>query len=274
MRALRSQFVAAVAGGVVVAGTFLALGVTGRRSTQTIVEQSPVAASATQADSLTPHAIYARDAPGVVLVKSLDLQDAADPFDLYPQRSDGSTTGSGFLINPRGYILTDYHLIEGADRSTGVQVQFEGNISRRATVVGGDERDDLAVLKVDMRGVAAVKPLTLGDSSSVRVGDPTLAIGDPFGFERTLSSGIVSALQHQISAPDGFAIHDVIQTDAPLDPGNSGGPLIDAAGRVIGINSQITTGEEGTGGGIGIAFAVPIDTAKSLLPRIERRTTR
>lgn len=166
MTALRSQFVAAVMGGIVVAGAFLVLGITGRRSTETIVEQSPVSesASASQADNLTPHAIYARDAPGVVLVKSLDQQDEADPFDLYPQRSQGSTTGSGFLVNPRGYILTSYHLIEGADRSTGIRVQFEDNLARPATVVGGDERDDLAVLKVSMRGVAAVKPLTLGDS--------------------------------------------------------------------------------------------------------------
>ena len=108
-----------------------------------------------------------------------------------------------------------------------------------------------------MSGVPPVRPLALGDSSTVRVGDPTLAIGNPFGLERTLTSGIVSALQRQITAPNGFAIDNVIQTDAPINPGNSGGPLLDAAGRVIGINSQIETAPNSGTGSIGIAFAVP-----------------
>ena len=108
-------------------------------------------------------------------------------------------------------------------------------------------------------------PLPLGDSSKIRVGDPVVAIGNPFGLDRTVTSGIVSALQRQIQAPDGFAIDNVIQTDAPINPGNSGGPLLDAAGRVIGINSQIAT--SGGNGSIGIGFAVPIDTAKAFIPR-------
>src|SRR5205807_8474800 len=116
--------------------------------------------------------------------------------------------------------------------------------------IGEDPSNDLALLKVDTTGLPNVAPLMLGDSSSVRVGDPTLAIGNPFGLDRTLTSGIVSALQRQIQAPNGFAIENVIQTDAPLNPGNSGGPLLDATGSVIGINSQIETGGNGGTGSV------------------------
>jgi S1-C subfamily serine protease len=268
---LRSQFVAAVGGGLVVAGAFLALGVTGRRTTHTIVEESPIAAlpAPSRTSNLTPHAIYERDAPGVVFVRALVVQQVQDPFDLFPQREQSTSTGSGFLIRAEGLILTNYHVIEGADTGAGVSVQFEDGVSRASTVIGEDQNNDLALLRVDMRGVPHVAPLPLGDSSTVRVGDPTLAIGNPFGLDRTLTSGIVSALQRQIQAPNGFAIDNVIQTDAPINPGNSGGPLLDATGRVIGINSQIETASEG-GGSIGIGFAVPIDTSNEFLPRLER----
>src|ERR1700681_4016704 len=111
-------------------------------------------------------------------------------------------------------------------------------------------------------------PLALGDSTNVQVGDPTLALGNPFGLDRTLTSGIVSALQRQIAAPNGFSIDNVIQTDAPINPGHPGGPPLGAGGRVIGINSQIETAANGGNGSIGIGFAVPIDTAKEFLPRL------
>ena len=115
---------------------------------------------------------------------------------------------------------------------------------------------------------AKLRPIPLGDSSEVKVGDPVVAIGNPFGFTRTVTTGIVSALQRQIEAPNGFPIRNVIQTDASINPGNSGGPLLDADGKVIGINSQIATG--GSSGSVGIGFAVPIDTAKSLLPELKK----
>jgi S1-C subfamily serine protease len=267
---IRSQFLASVVGGLVVAGVFLATGITGHRTTQTIIEQGPISAEQASTSSwLTPHDIYQRDAPGVVFVRAQVIQQVQDPFDLIPQQQSSTATGSGFLIDSGGNILTNYHVVEGANRSTGVTVQFEDNITRKATVVGVDQNNDLAVLKVDMSGVPSVQPLALGDSRSVRVGDPTLAIGNPFGLDRTLTSGIVSALQREIQAPNGFSIDNVIQTDAPINPGNSGGPLLDAAGRVIGINSQIATGGNGNGS-VGIAFAVPIDTAREFLPRLER----
>jgi S1-C subfamily serine protease len=271
MKALiRSPFASAVLGGAVVAVTFLILGVTGHRTTQTIIEQAPVAAQpASNTSGLTPHDIYVRDAPGVVFVRAQVLEQVQDPFDLFPQQQSSISTGSGFLIDHTGHILTNYHVVEGANRRSGVTVQFEDNVSRRAVVIGQDPNNDLALLKVDTAGLPAVQPLVLGDSTTVRVGDPTLAIGNPFGLDRTLTSGIVSALQRQIQAPNGFSIDNVIQTDAPINPGNSGGPLLDATGRVIGINSQIATADSGTTGSVGIAFAVPVNTAKEFLPRLE-----
>jgi S1-C subfamily serine protease len=267
---LPSHIVSAVIGGLVVAGGFLAFGLVGGRNTETFVDEAPVAAQSSSNSSslLTPNGIYKRDAPGVVFVKAQIIQQVQNPFALFAQEQKSTSTGSGFLVNRRGYLLTNYHVIEGANRTDGVTVQFEDGISRPAAVVGQDPNNDLAVLKVSMSGVPPVHPLTLGDSTTVRVGDPILAIGNPFGLDRTLTSGIVSALQRQIQAPDGFAIDNVIQTDAPINPGNSGGPLIDASGEVVGINSQIVTGDGD--GSVGIAFAVPIDTAKQLLPRLER----
>ena len=164
-------------------------------------------------------------------------------------------------------MLTDYHVVDGADRSAGVTVEFEGKIIRRARVVAVDPRSDLAVLHIDMRGLPTVRPLTLGESSTVRVGDPTLTIGNPFGVDRTLTSGIVSALAHRLPAADGQAIDNVIQTDQPIDAGNAGGPLLDAGGQVIGINSEVTTPESGGRSGQALAFAVPIDTAGEILSR-------
>ncbi len=272
MKALiRSPFTAALVGGLVVAVTFLLLGVTGRRSTRTIVEEGSVGAPTASSTSsgLTPHDIYLRDAPGVVFVRAQIIEQVQDPFDLYPRQESSTSTGSGFLINRGGDILTNYHVISGANRRSGVTVQFEDDVTRHAVVVGQDPDDDLAMLRVNMTGVPAVQPLQLGDSSTVGVGDPTLAIGNPFGLDRTLTSGIVSALQRQIEAPNGFSISNVIQTDAPINPGNSGGPLLDATGQVIGINSQIATGAGGGNESVGIAFAVPINTAKGLLPRLE-----
>ena len=272
MKALvRSPFVAAVLGGLVVAAVFLATGITGHRDTKTVFEEGPVAAepaSSTKAE-LTPHEIYVRDAPGVVFVRAQEIEQVQDPFELFPEQQSSISTGSGFLINREGRILTNYHVVEGANRETGVTVQFEDDISRQATVVGQDPDNDLALLQVNMRGVPAVEPLDPGDSSTVQVGDPTLAIGNPFGLDRTLTSGIVSALQREIEAPNGFTIDNVIQTDAPINPGNSGGPLLDATGHVIGINSQIETGGEGADGSVGIAFAVPINTAEAFLLRVK-----
>ena len=268
---IRSNLLASVIGGLVVGGGFLLFGVVGHRTTRTVFDEAAIVGTPVHGVTagLTAHDIYVHDAPGVVFVKALIIQQVQNPFDLFPERVQNSSTGSGFLISRTGLILTNYHVIEGADPHTGITVQFEDNIARHASVVGADENDDLALLKVDMTGVTSVRPLKLlNNSAAVQVGDPTLAIGNPFGLDRTLTTGIVSALQRQIEAPNGFTISNVIQTDAPINPGNSGGPLLNAAGQVIGINSQIASGQNGQDS-VGIAFAVPSATAYDFVHEYE-----
>jgi S1-C subfamily serine protease len=172
------------------------------------------------------------------------------------------------VIDANGTILTNWHVVENAIKVT---VSIEKGKTVNAQVVGKDPSNDLAVLRITPDGLA-LHPLTLGDSSHVQVGDPVLAIGNPFDLERTLTTGVISALQRRITAPNGFTIDNVLQTDAPINPGNSGGPLLDASGHVIGINSQIETGGSG-GGSVGIGFAVPINTAKSEIAQLEKGGT-
>ena len=268
MNHLRSPFTAALIGGVVVALAFLIFGIGNSHKTTTVVQQSPIAApAAAESKGLTANAIYKRDAPGVVFIQSQIVRRVQSPFEFFPEEQRSEATGSGFVLDKDGYILTNWHVIAGASKVT---VSFENNKTVDAKVIGRDTSDDLALLKVPTDGLR-LEPLQLGNSKTVQVGDPVLALGNPFGFARTLTQGIVSALQRQIKAPNGFTISNVIQTDAPINPGNSGGPLLDAAGRVIGINSQIATGNgsSDTGGNVGIGFAVPINTAKQVIPQLK-----
>jgi S1-C subfamily serine protease len=265
-----TPLVSALLGGGVVAAALLGTGMVGRGTTTTIYEQSPLASpgsvvrAAGDATALTARDIYKRDAPGVAFIRSEVLSASGSPFDVYGSAAGTSeATGSGFVLDQDGHVLTNAHVV---DHATAVMVTF-GKRSRPAMIVGKDESTDLALLKVDPKGLR-LKPLALGDSKSVQVGDPTVAIGNPFGFDRTLTTGVVSALQRQIRAPDNYTIENVIQTDAAINPGNSGGPLIDAGGRVIGINSQIATGGNGSGS-VGIGFAVPIDTAKQVVAELK-----
>jgi S1-C subfamily serine protease len=271
-RSARSHFLSAVVGGLVVGAGLFAFGATGRGRTETIIDEAPVAFQPVAGTSggpsgLTPHDIYQRDAPGVVYVQAKLVAPTESPFNMFHARESTTSTGSGFLVDRRGDVLTDYHVVDGADRSGGVTVLLQGDMRRRASVIAVDPSSDLAVLHLDMRGLPAVRPLPLGESSTVRVGDPTLTIGNPFGVDRTLTSGIVSALQHRLQASDGQAIDNVIQTDQAVDAGNAGGPLLDAGGQVIGINSEVITPENGDRGGQALAFAVPIDTASEILAR-------
>jgi S1-C subfamily serine protease len=261
---LSSPFLAALIGGAIVAAVMLIAGI-GNTTSETIVEQSSSGAGATSNGDLTPRTIYQRDAPGVVFITATVIQHTQSVFDLFPSTTRGTATGSGFVINRDGVILTNAHVISGAVR---ISVAFADNQTVTGNVIGKDPDDDLALLKVNPDGLTLV-PLILGDSSTVQVGDPTVAIGNPFGLARTLTTGVVSALQRSIQAPNNFAIDNVIQTDAPINPGNSGGPLINAQGQVIGINSQIQTGSSGTGS-VGIGFAIPINTAKAVIPQIEK----
>ena len=260
---------ALLGGGVAATATTFLDGGGGASNTTTVIRQSALAASganrSTVGDGLTAADIYQRYAPGVVFVRSEIVQQVDNPFDPFGGAQRSEATGSGFVIDTAGDILTNNHVIAGA---RAVTVQFADHKTVKAKVVGRDPSTDLALLKVDPEGLA-LKALPLGSSKDVKVGDPTIAIGNPFGLDRTLTTGVVSALQREIPAPNGWKITDVIQTDAAINPGNSGGPLIDAAGRVIGINSQIETGGGASQGNVGIGFAVPIDTAKSILDNLK-----
>ncbi len=205
--------------------------------------------------------VYQEDAQGVAFIAAEEKATAPSPFGA--PSGGGTATGSGILIDSDGHVLTNAHVVDG---SASVTVKFGEGESLPAKVLGADDSTDIAVLSVDAGSVDA-KPLDLGDSDAVKVGDGAIAIGNPYGLDRTVTTGIISALQRQISAPNGFTISDVIQTDAAINPGNSGGPLIDAGGRVIGVNSQIATGSGGSGS-VGIGFAVPINTAKSVAEQI------
>jgi S1-C subfamily serine protease len=215
----------------------------------------------------TVNEIYRRDGRGVAFI-SADRDDGGarslNPFG--DPEGEGTATGSGFLIDTEGHVVTNSHVVDGADE---VEVTLGASeTTYTAEVVGTDPATDVAVVKVDAPA-DRLHPLALGDSSKVEVGDPVVAIGNPFGLDRTVTTGIVSALQRQIQAPNGFSISHVIQTDAAINPGNSGGPLIDASGRVIGINSQIQTG--GNRGNVGIGFAVPVNTARDVVRQLIER---
>jgi S1-C subfamily serine protease len=215
--------------------------------------QASPAAAVSPEDSNAINRIYRADGGGVAFIES--------------KEPEGVASGSGIVIDSEGHVLTNNHVIEGASEVT-VKLESEGQ-AYPATVVGTEPNSDLALLQVQAPA-AKLHPLTLGDSSKMEVGDPVVAIGNPFDLERTVTSGIVSALQREIQAPNGVTINNVIQTDAAINPGNSGGPLINSAGEVIGINSQIATGGEGSDGNVGIGFAIPIATAKKEIAQLEQ----
>jgi S1-C subfamily serine protease len=269
MRKAATLVIAGLLGGAVAIAVALVVGVGGTEHvTTTVVQQAPLSAQGakeTNADQrLTARDIYKRDAPGVVFVRAQVVSQGESPFG-FGSPQQGEATGSGFVIDDNGDILTNAHVVDGAVKIT---VQFDNDKTVDARVVGKDVDNDLALLRVDPDGLD-LHPLDLGSAKSVQVGDPVLAIGNPYGLDRTLTTGVISAKQRQIQAPSGFTIRNVLQTDAAINPGNSGGPLLDAAGRVIGINSQIATGGSG-GGNVGIGFAVPIDTAEQVLPTLKR----
>ena len=267
------NLIAGALGGLIVAilgAILIATGVidTGKTERQVIRQPAIANTGATDASAnssqtgRTVAQIYKREGRGVVFVEARGVtQDS-----IFGSGQQGDATGSGFLVDKNGTILTNAHVVEGSNSVT-VRLTEDGP-QIDATVKGRDPSSDLAVLKVKPSDVSNVNPVPLGNSNSAQVGDPVVAIGNPFGFARTVTTGIVSAKARQITAPNGFPIRNVLQTDASINPGNSGGPLMDANGRVIGINSQIATG--GGQGSVGIAFAIPINTAKQLLPRLEK----
>ena len=263
----------ALVGGAVAIGVAAAFGKLGSHTT--IQQVTPLAGGGgvgnaalgtTSAKGKTPEAIYKEDAPGVVQITATSTTTTqSDPFNIFPSTpTTQQSLGSGFVIDKAGHIVTNYHVIQNAQK---VQVSFSGQDQIAATVVGKDPSTDVAVLKIDAHA-RALQPLQLGDSDSVSVGDTVYAIGNPFGLTRTLTSGLVSAVQRQIEAPNSLKIDHAIQTDAAINHGNSGGPLIDAAGRVIGVTSQIQTADSTSQGNVGIGFAIPINTVRSVAAQI------
>ena len=182
----------------------------------------------------------------------------------------GSATGTGFVVRNDGTIVTNAHVV-GDSQTAQVRFADKGALLD-AEVLGSDRSSDLAVLRVDPGSAGRLDALPLADSDKVAVGDAVVAIGHPFGLERTTTAGIVSGLEREIQAPNGFEIDKVIQTDAAINPGNSGGPLLDSRGRVVGVNSQIATGGSGRGN-VGVGFAVPSNTVREVLPALSRGKT-
>jgi putative serine protease PepD len=234
---------AAVLGGLVAAGAVMLLdddNAAPAASTTTVVTSSTRETSG----GLSAGDIYRRSQSAIVEIQA------------------GNATGTGFVIDDQGHVITNEHVVGDAQT---VELRFADEAEEQGRVLGTDPSTDIALIKVDLSG-HDVTPVQLGSSEAVKVGDPVYAIGNPFGLERTLTAGIVSAVNRDITAPNDFTINDVIQTDAPVNPGNSGGPLLDAAGNVIGVVSQI---QSENGGNIGIGYAVPSDTVKNVVDTLE-----
>jgi putative serine protease PepD len=206
--------------------------------------------------------IYDRAIPAVVEIQAASRTPDFGPFS---PGGEETATGSGFVIDRDGHVVTNQHVVDGAD---SVSVRFHDGNEVEARVVGTDPSTDVALLQLEAD--VDVDPLPLGSSAALDIGDAVVAIGSPFGLEGTVTTGIVSALDRQLRAPDGFTIDGAIQTDAALNQGNSGGPLLDARGRVIGVNSQIASE---SGGNDGIGYAIPIDTVKDVVSQLEEGGT-
>jgi S1-C subfamily serine protease len=274
---LRSPFGSALLGGLVVAvAGWIAIAAGAIQSdggsTTTVAAPltAPVDAESEDGSANVVNQIYKSDGQGVAFIESqIEPQETEsfNPFGEVEPESGGTATGSGFVIDDEGRILTNNHVVEGASKVTVKLGDSEKTYE--AEVVGTDPATDIALLQVDAPD-SEIHPLTLGLSAEAEVGDPVVAIGNPFGLDRTVTSGIVSALQRQIQAPNGFSISHVIQTDAAINPGNSGGPLINAEGEVIGINAQIATGGGGNGN-VGIGFAIPIDTVRAEIEQLKNK---
>ena len=222
----------------------------------TVVRQVTVSTGAPAAASHDPSIsdLYERASKGVV---EIDATSSGDSFSTPASRSQGS----GFVFDEKGHIVTNQHVVTNAD---SMSVTLWNGTEYKASLVGTDPSTDLAVLKIDAPATV-LEPLALADSSAVSVGDPVLALGSPFGLEGTLTQGIVSALHREMTAPNRFTIGNTIQTDAAINHGNSGGPLLDANGRVIGVTAQI---ESESGGSDGVGFAIPSNTVRSIVDQL------
>ena len=262
-RTLAIVILAALAGGL--AGAVIGIELNGgsdTNTTQPVVAIRTASAPAPSRDALTPETIYRKDAPGVVVITDTQTQVIPSTFFTPPSTEKVGALGSGFVIDRNGDIVTNDHVVRG---STGIRIGFSSGASYPATIVGQDPSTDVAVVRVHTPP-SAFHPLRFDDSARLQPGDPVYAIGNPFGLDRTMTAGIVSATDRDIQAPNGLSIPDAIQTDAPINHGNSGGPLLDRSGGVIGISSQIEGGT--VNANIGVGFAVPSDTARSVAAQL------
>ncbi len=221
-------------------------------------EQAPsltISDPSTVSDEQNNIDIYKALSPGVAFITSTTYR--SDFWGV----EEGSGSGSGSVIDAQGHVLTNYHVIEGAQKLT---VSLGGDKVYPATVVGGDPDTDLAIIKIEPPRIGLVT-IPFSDSDKLIIGQKVLAIGNPFGLDRTLTTGIISGLQRPIRARNGRPIEGAIQTDASINPGNSGGPLLDKFGKMIGINSQILSP---AGGSVGVGFAIPVNIAKRVVPQL------
>jgi S1-C subfamily serine protease len=261
-------FVAALLGAAVVAVVVVVLVLAGLLDrTETVQAPAPLAseppAAAPASEPRSVESIYAKVSPGVVFVSA---RGGNGQLSFNGQGGGRAASGSGFVIDKGGYVVTNDHVVEDANAYT-VRFGDEGSKPITAKLVGKDPSTDVAVLKIDPKAVSGgLRPVELGTSEGLRPGQAAIAIGSPFGLSGTVTSGIISALNREIDSPNGFKISGAVQTDAAINPGNSGGPLLDADGRVIGINSQIAT--NGSDANTGVGFAVPIDTVRRVVPQL------
>ncbi|MBQ1998803.1 MAG: trypsin-like peptidase domain-containing protein [Spirochaetales bacterium] len=217
--------------------------------------------SSLTSDELKTIELYEKASPAVVYITSYKTEYVSYFFDVYPQTSEGQ--GSGVIIDSKnGYIVTNYHVVGNADRLTVTLNQEEADWE--ATIVGVDPENDLAVIKIK-DPPATLTAIKMGTSENLRIGQSVYAIGNPFGFDHTLTSGIISALNRNIKSSNGVLMEGTIQTDASINPGNSGGPLLDSSGNLIGINTMIVSPSSGS---VGIGFAIPVDKVKDVVPQL------
>ncbi len=233
------------------------------RAELSVANPETVSDPATVSDEQNNIEVYKAVSPGVVYIQSTTM--VRNFFDLYAEEREGA--GSGSVIDEQGHILTNFHVIEGATR---LSVHFGGGRNYPATVVGRDPDTDLAVIKLVEKPKEAITIVPFGDSDKLIVGQKVLAIGNPFGLDRTLTTGVISGLQRPLRGRNDRPIEGAIQTDASINPGNSGGPLLDSRGRMIGINSQI---QSTSGSSAGVGFAIPVNIAKRIVPELIRSGT-
>ena len=268
-RPFAALLLAAAVGGLLAAGLVVALGAGGGGATRTVTATG-VAAPAVSSAAGKAQPVANTGSP--LSATKIYSQDSAGVVSIMARTSEGADEGTGTVLNDKGLILTNDHVVAGA-RSISIGVgSGSTKVTRAATLVGEEANSDIALVRVDPRGLG-LKPLQLAGASALQVGEQVYAIGNPYGLEETFTKGIISALQREIGAPDGAKITGAIQTDAALNPGNSGGPLLNTRGEVLGVNSQIASDQASAQGSqpgsTGVGFAVASATIAHAVAAIE-----